>query len=180
MTSLDFGIAATGPFHDTSELHRLEVHEDPEDGFTVLHPPSCEVVIHEYPADGSPVEWTWTDYQCMVSWHVDGVGFDGYRHGFDDPPRCVRSPVGWPSSMPTPWHADDEPLLPGIYTCWVEVVKHRVFDAWGGYEYDSVLHVEPQLALPVGPGWGKAYWTKLDDEGQPTGDRSYLGWAKLL
>jgi hypothetical protein len=103
----------------------------------------------------------------MVSWHVDGCGVDDtYRHAFDEPDL-----PGWQHR---------EPLLPGIYRCWVEVVKHRVWDAWGGYEYDSVLHVEPQAALPVGPGWGKAYWAKLDNEDRPTGDRIPLGWAKLL
>ena len=137
--TLDLGIDPPGPFHDISEPHRLVVEEHPEDGFTILHPQSCEVEIHEYPADGGPTEqWTWTDYQCMVSWHVGGADFQGYRHAFDDP---------------TPWNQHDDPLLPGIYRCWVEVVKYRCWDAWGGYEYDSVLHVEPQAAIDTGRWW---------------------------
>jgi hypothetical protein len=158
---LDLGIDPPGPFHDISELHRLEVGEDPEDGFTILHPNACEVEIHEYGG------FTWTDHQCMVSWHVDGCGVDDtYRHAFDEPDL-----PGWQHR---------EPLLPGIYTCWVEVVKYRCWDAWGGYEYDSVLHVEPQAAIDVGPSWGKVYWTKLNKDGRPTSERHYLGWGKLL
>jgi hypothetical protein len=161
MTSLDLGVDPPGPFHDVSALHRLVVGEDPEDSFEILHRPECEVQIQEYEG------FTWTDYQCMVSWHVDGCGVgDTYRHAFDEPDL-----PGWQHR---------EPLLPGVYTCWVEVVKYRCWDAWGGYEYDSVLHVEPQAAIDAGPGWGKVYWTKLNKDGRPTAERQYLGWGRLL
>ena len=144
MGIFDFDPEPAGPFHDTSVLHRLIVHDDPEDGFDIEHPPGCVAETGEW--DNG---LAYVSYDCDVAWHIDGVGIDyTYRHAFDDP------------DLP---HWSREPLLPGVYTCWVETVNYQCWDCLGGYEYDSTLWVEPQKALTVGPDIVEAIGRYIDE-----------------
>jgi hypothetical protein len=163
MTIMIFDPEPVSPFHDVSVLHRLVVNEDPEDGLDIEHPLGCVAETGEW--DNG---LAYVSYDCAVAWHIDGVGLDyEYRHAFDE-------------SEPTSWSRHAEPLLPGVYTCWVETVKYHCWDCLGGYEYDSTLWVEPQKALTARPNLleGSAVWiTQLDADGNPTGERHPLGYT---
>jgi hypothetical protein len=110
------------------------MHEHPEEGYDVLHPAGCESETVDW-GDGIKS----VSYDCDVAWHIDSVGLDNdYIHAFDEV---------WSS----PIVSEPERLLPGIYRTWVEVEEYRCWDCWGGYEYDSFLHAEPQRAITTGP-----------------------------
>lgn len=114
-----------------SEPHRLIVHEHPEDGFEILHPDSCDRYEGNWPNG-----LHFVNYDCAVAAEWDVIDYAIF-HGFadDETYRFTEQYV----------------LLPGVYTLRVEIIKYRSFDAWGGYEYDSTVWIDPQAALPSRP-----------------------------
>jgi hypothetical protein len=65
-----------------TDHHILIVHEHPDDGMDVEHPPSCPQYGHD--------DTVYTDqgaYACEIEFHVSEAGLDSYFHRGPEPER---------------------------------------------------------------------------------------------